>query len=402
MLPPPQAAPLENPAPLSLTDVEQIALQNNPSIARLAAQIEAQRGKWIQAGLYPNPVIGYQAMQIGDEGKAGQQGAYFSQQIVTAGKLKLDQQIAAQDMQRIFQQLEIQKLRVLSDVRTWFKNVLIAQNRLAVAGELVKVANIGEEATSKLNKAGQVGLDDVLQAQIEADSAHIILIKAQNQHREAWQRLTLVMGLPQLQPKLVAGSVDKNLPEFDWQQVFTSLLNTSPELAAAQTKVAKTQWAVKRAKVEVVPNIMVMASAQHDNGTGDNISGVQVGLPIPVFNRNQGNILAAKAESAAAQSEVRQLELELINRLAMEFRRYQDALVQVKTYQGRILSNARKTLDLLTQGYEKKQVNYLKVLVAQRTYFQVNLQYLDALQGLYESAAILESQMLSGSLQMPR
>src|SRR5437899_11465517 len=76
--------------PLSLGELEQMALQGNPTLAQAAAAVDASRGKALQAGLYPNPTIGYVGEQIGIAGTAGElQGGFVQQTIVTAGKLRL-------------------------------------------------------------------------------------------------------------------------------------------------------------------------------------------------------------------------------------------------------------------------------------------------------------------------
>src|SRR5262245_25160004 len=86
----PAPAASSGPAALGLAELEQLALQRNPTLAQAAAQVEASRAKALQAGLYPNPRAGYQADQIGIAGTAGElQGAFVQQEIVTAGKLRL-------------------------------------------------------------------------------------------------------------------------------------------------------------------------------------------------------------------------------------------------------------------------------------------------------------------------
>lgn len=92
---PPADAQGAVPSTLSLADLEQLALQYNPTLAQAAAQIDASNSKALQAGLYPNPTIGYQAELIGVKNEAGQrtpgefQGGFVQQTIVTAGKLRL-------------------------------------------------------------------------------------------------------------------------------------------------------------------------------------------------------------------------------------------------------------------------------------------------------------------------
>jgi outer membrane protein TolC len=100
LVPVPEATS-ERSGSLALADVEQMALQNNPSLAQAYARVEAARGIWLQVGLYPNPVAGYVAEEMGDEGTAGLQGGFIGQQLVTAGKLRLNRQVACQEVNRL-------------------------------------------------------------------------------------------------------------------------------------------------------------------------------------------------------------------------------------------------------------------------------------------------------------
>ena len=80
----------KQPEALSLEDLERMALEQNPTLVQAAMHIQISRGEAMQAGLYPNPTVGYVAEQIGAAGTAGElQGAFIEQEIVTAGKLRL-------------------------------------------------------------------------------------------------------------------------------------------------------------------------------------------------------------------------------------------------------------------------------------------------------------------------
>src|SRR5438874_4985011 len=85
----------QTPAPsntqaLTLADLEQAAVNANPTLAQAAAQVEAARGRTLQSGLYPNPTVGYQGDEIGVNGTAGFQGVFIDQLIITGGKLRLN------------------------------------------------------------------------------------------------------------------------------------------------------------------------------------------------------------------------------------------------------------------------------------------------------------------------
>ena len=122
-------------------------------------------------------------------------------------------------------------------------------------------------------------------------------------------------------------------------------------------------------------------------------------MPLPVYNRNQGNILRAQAELTAAEREVQRVELELQQRLAAAFEQYSTAHFQVEKYTEAILPNAQASLDLVGEGYRQGEFGYLTLLTAQRTFFQANLAYLEALRELRTSIAAIENNLLSESLQ---
>ena len=177
------------PQQFGLSDLESIALSNNPSLARANARVQAARGNWVQVGLLPNPVGGYSTAEIGEEGTAGQQGGAIGQEIVLGHKLKLNRAVAAQEIRQAEQQREAQTFRVLNDVRTQFFNVLIAQQKVELAQRLFGVGQQGVDTTEKLFKAQEVGRADVLQARIEANTAQILAENARNEYLSAWRHV---------------------------------------------------------------------------------------------------------------------------------------------------------------------------------------------------------------------
>jgi cobalt-zinc-cadmium efflux system outer membrane protein len=395
----PPGRPSGSPAIFTLADLEGIALTNNPSLATARARIQAAKGEWLQVGLPPNPTGGYSAAEIGDEGKAGQQGGVIGQEIVLGHKLKLNRAVASQDIKRAEQEWEAQRLRVINDVRIQFYNVLIAQQKVQLAEKLVGIGQQGTEAAQNLYKAQEVGLADVLQARIEASTARIMAENAGNEQLTAWRILTAALGMPDLTVTPLAGDMREGIARIGWPGALQKILASSPELAAAQANVERARYAIDRARAEPIPNVNLQVTGQHDNATSDNIVGVQAVLPIPVWNRNQGGISKAEAEFAAAKSEVARTQLALQQRLAVVYGRYANAFQQVQRYEQDILPDAQSSLDLVNAGYKQSQFSYLNLLTAQRTYFQTNLAYLDALRQLRESAVEIDGLLLRGSLQ---
>ena len=383
---------------LTRADLEGMAFQNNPTLAAAAARMNVARGKQLQAGLYPNPVIGYHGVEMGLRGTSGQQGAFISQRFITGGKLGLDQAIAGKEIDEAHFRFHAQERRVLSDLRVRFYDAMVAQRRVTLTTELAGIGNELVAATEKLIEGRQGTENDLLQAEIRADESNILLDNARNQNVEAWRRLVAVVGVPSLQMSPVDGELDTDLPSFDWDSCYATVLSGNPALQAARTRVARAGIVIQRARKEPIPNIDLSVSHRHHNVTDDNVTNVQVGIPIPVFNRNQGNIRSAQAEWVRACSEVKRIELDLQDRLAVTYRRFANARQQVDRYSKRMVPRAEQSLKLVAGGYEKGQVEYLTLLTAQQTYLQVNLSYLDSLRELRTAASILDGQLLSESL----
>jgi cobalt-zinc-cadmium efflux system outer membrane protein len=384
---------------MTLAELEEMAIRCNPTVAQAANRVEAARGRCVQVGLYPNPVAGYIGAEIGNEGQGGQQGSFVGQEIVTAGKLRLNRSVAEQEVRQAEWAWQSQRQRVLTDVRRSFYDVLVAQRTMELTEQLLRIGEEGVRSTESLMKAKEVARADLLQARIEAESARVLLERARNRHAASWRNLAAVVGAATMPPRPLAGEAWDGLPVLTWEDTYSRLLAQSPQLAAARAGVARAQATVNREYAQRVPNIDLQAAVQYDNATRDTFATIQAGVPMPIFNRNQGNIRRAQAELLAAQNEVQRVQLELQQRLAEVFQQYATGLYQVEKYTRDILPNAKASLTLTTSGYRQGEYSYLSLLVAQRTFFQTNLTYLEALRELRSAATAIDGNLLSDSLQ---
>jgi cobalt-zinc-cadmium efflux system outer membrane protein len=384
---------------LTLADFESMALANNPTLVQATARVQAAQGRWVQGGLRPNPIVGYQASEVGNNGTAGQQGAFLSQEFVRGGKLALNRVAANQEIAQLQQEMEAQRLRVLNDVRIQYFNVLVAQRALEMSRDLVDIGKRGLETTEQLFKGQQVSNAEVLQARIESATATITLQNAKNRHVAAWRRLSSVVGTSEMAPQEVSGDLTSQLSALDWGEAYARLITQSPELASARAGVNRARAVLERAQAEPIPNLDVQIGIQYDNSSQYTIGNIQAGVPIPVSNRNQGNVQTAYADLRNAQAEIARIELSLRNRLATAYENYANARNQVDTFFRQILPDARSSLDLVSTGYRQGQVSFLVLLTAQRTNAQANLAYLQALKELNANRIAIEGLLLTGSLQ---
>jgi len=384
--------------PLTLEWLQETALASQPAIAQAAAEVAALQGKWMQAGLAPNPSIGYLGGEMGDVGTAGQQGGFVRQQFITGGKLGLSRAVICEEILRAEQRLAAQQQRVLTDVNTAFYDVLLAQRTLEVAGELVVISDQAVETSQQLLDAKEIPLVGLLQTQVVAHNAQIVKRRAENANTAAWRRLTSVLGQPHMLPRRLDGELEWIANELHWKEQLERLLAESPEIAIAASELSRARWALDRAHAEVVPDLSVQVAVQHGNVTDDTLASVQVQLPIPLWNKNQGGIEQALSEITAAERNIDRVELDLRQRLASAFQRYSDARYQVAEISEEILPLAKETFELVTQGFEQGEVGYLDLLTAQRTFFQTSLSHIDALRELWRAAIRIDGLLLDGSL----
>lgn len=397
LLPPGVDAPN---AELTLAELEQLAIANNPALAQAEARVRALRGRWVQVGLPPNPSAGYIASEIGDEGKAGQQGGYVGQEFVTGGKLRLNRAIVSQEIQQAEQQLAAMQLRVQTDVREAYYAALIAQRRVDLASELLRVSGEAVKASQDLRQAQEIPQAGLLQTQVEQQNAAILSLAARNEQQAAWRRLSAVVG-SELAERRLAGDVSQLPKLLDWDEQLARITTSSPEVAAAFAELTRAQTALQRARVEPIPDVATQFSVQFDNATEDTIVGVQMGVPLPLWNRNQGGIRQAEAEVTQAQRNAARVELNLKQRLAAAFQEYSTARSQAETYSTEILPRSRENFELVQRGYRLGELGYLDLVTAQRTYSQTNLSYLDALNSLWRSWAEIDGLLLRDSLATP-
>jgi cobalt-zinc-cadmium efflux system outer membrane protein len=384
---------------LTLEDLNATALNCNPTLVQAMMGVRRAQGTYLQAGLYPNPVLGYAGADMGLEETAGQQGGFIVQEFVTAGKLRLGRAVAGHAVQQARQVFEQQRWRVLNDVRAGYYEVLVAQKTIDVNEQLVRIGDEGVDVTQKLRDAMEVSQADVLQARIEADSARLSLNEARNWHHAAWRRLAAVVGRPGMQPAPLAGDPTQELPALSFEDSLRQLLAQSPELGQARAGVQRARANLAFQRAQALPNFEVGSGLKYDYSTSDTLVDVQVGFPIPVFDRNQGNITAAEASVIAAEQELRRVDLDLRSRLAEAFGRYASARRQVELYTGSILPDARDSLNLVATGYRAGEFAYLRLLAAQVTYFNVSLKYLSSLRELWDRTVELEGLLLRGGLE---
>ncbi len=387
--------------PLTVAQLEQLAWQQNPTVAQAAERVRALRGKYQQAGLYPNPRVGYVGSEIGSGGRAGKQGIAVEQRIVTAGKLRWNRSVVAAEIGAAEHEWSMQRLRVGNDVRAAAYGVIAARQTVELSHQLFQVAEEVLVWAERLHGAGEVSRLDVLRARIEANQGRLAREQAQHALAAAWRGLAAVVGEPDLPPVPIVDPADVESAAGDWESARRRLLAESPELRRAEAELDRAEAAWGRACAGRVPDVELGGGVAYAFAANETIAQVGVAVPLQLFDRNQGNIRRAEAELAAARQELRRVELALQNRLAGEFRDYLNARETVKHYREAILPDASDALELVRRGYEQGELDYLELLGVQQTYFRTHLAYVEARRAARVRRVQIEGLLLGGGLAPP-
>ena len=183
--PAPEPVPAPGQAPLTLAQLQAIAVTHNPLIRQAVSDVEAARGNMIQAGAYPNPHVGYQSDDINTGSTAGYQGGGISQTIVTGGKLRLARASAEVDLRNAEVALHRARYDLATQVRSNYLGVLVARERIIVNDALTQFADRVYRMQVKRVAAGQAAAYEPLQLRVLAVQAQTQLIQSNQQYLAA-------------------------------------------------------------------------------------------------------------------------------------------------------------------------------------------------------------------------
>ena len=372
--------PAAQPGPLALADLQQMALRGNPRIRQAHLEVDAARGVALQAGLYPNPLIGYESSSIG-QGQgvglpttAGQQGGFVEQTIKTGGKLRLARSAALADVQIAEANLKAAETDVQSRVRAGYFAVLSARENYVVNKALADLTDEVYNVLLVQLQAGEVAGYEPMQIRVLALQARGQLVQSYNRYSAAWKQLAAALGTPTMPLTELAGRIDMPVPHFEQEKVLAVVLAQHSDVIAAQLGVDKARFLLRLAEVQPIPDVLVHVAVQRDFTTPPfgAVANVSVGVPVPVWDRNQGHIQATRSRLQGAMQEQARVGNDLSARVAEAFERYDNNRVLLQLFKEQMLPNqvqafrAAVVRHYVDKGGDKG-IPYNDVITAQQT-----------------------------------
>ncbi len=393
--------------PMTLEQFLALAEKNNPTLAQAQNNIDRSNQQARQISLPPNPVLGYSGDHIrGGSYHSGEEGVFFTQEFVLGHKLALRRNVYRAEAHTNELALEVQRARVHNDVARAFFDTLAAQQSVVLHDRLLKVALDSETNAHELLRIGQMDAAAVLTAEVAAEQAGIDFVTAQRLFLSRFADLATSAGQRSLDTHPLRGSLAEP-PAFDSDEYVRTGMSESPLVKQAEANELLEGARLKDATRERVPDLSLTAGEWY-SGEGLNNgqkagweSFAQAGVQVPLWNRNQGNIAAAKALVERAHGDVERTKLWTRNQTEPLAQRYETARFAAERYRTEMLPRARRAYELQVIKYQQMSAAYAPVLVAQQLLFTLQLAYTTALNEEWKAAIALQNYALANSLEQP-
>ena len=379
--------------PLSLTKAIELALEGSPEVAAATRQWEATEGQVLQGRARPNPELAYSLEDA--RSRTRMQSWQLNLPVELGGKRAARTKAAEKSREQAQAQLNELKAALRANVAAAYFDVLTAQERLVLAKDSVALAKSSTDTVAKRVAAGKVSPVEESKARVAEAGIRVELAQAASEQRNALSRLFALLGKIEAPFTVLEGKAE-NLPPVPKLADLQSLISSSPAVVLARIEVDRRKALTDLEQSKRVPDITVSAGIQRSNETQRNILLFGVSVPLPVFDRNQGNLLEALKLEDKARDELQGATVRLHSEVAQAQERLSTIAAEVQLLRQDVLPGAKSAYDAATIGFENGKFNFLEVLDAQRTYFTAKSQYLKALGEAHRAAADVD-RLLGGS-----
>lgn len=380
---------------MTLDDCVALAMSGHPRLSEAYARISEAQGNVVQAGLYPNPRVDSGNPQTIGPSRTGIYTIGLTQEVVRGGKLKLDRAAATEGARQAEWDSVAKRFEIMTNVRQEFFSTLAAQRRRNLLEKLLDVAKQSEMTTMNLFKAEQASKTEVLLLRVERRKAETALQGAELALLGQRRQLAASIGVPVDVIGEVVGNLTAMVPDFEDDDVLARVLTSSPLIQTANIDVNRCVILLRRAEAEPIQNLSVQGGTQYSESTANYQALVGLYINVPLWNKNQGNILAAHATVRKSMANRQAVEQELTKQLAEAITRFHVAERTVRNYEEGILPDAMEALDLVKEAHKQGQFEFSRLLQTQRTVFEANVDFISALENRLNSAADI-----AGLLQM--
>ncbi len=368
---------------LTLRDVVHLMLQNNPELASFAKEVRVREGVKIQAGKFRNPELAVESEDINANTRPNTRAAQFttirfSQLIELGGKRSARINAASIGQELADRKYESKRLELIARVANVFTKVLAGQERLRLAEKNIQLAQKVVTSATKRVEAGKAPPIEETKAKVAFSTTGIELEQTRRDLVAERKQLSLLWGNPSPQFKEVLGDLESRI-EIPTFEVLEQRIHENPIVLHSIKNIEQHKALLEIERLRRIPDITVGAGIRRYTQADETTAIVNVSIPIPLFDLNQGNLQAASQRVGKAIDEQSATDLKIRSELTRAYEALLAAQNEIKVLHDEVLPGARSSFDIANKGYELGRFSFLEMLDAQRTLFQNQVLYIRAL-----------------------
>lgn len=377
------------PGAVTVEEAVDAALRHNPELQAREQERETAQGALLQTQAYPNPELdlAVETDRVFAGDGEGRRSIGLAQTIVTAGKRRQRHDNARLSVAVVEQTIEDAKRRLIAEVEEAFYRLLFTQERTTFARQQIDLANRLVALSEGRFREGFAPEMDVTLAKVDYHTRLQEAVGLDQELVDARAALNTLMGRAAAEPIAAQGTL-RAAPGRMKQH--TSLqeeaLGRRPDLRALSAESARAEGEVALVRAERVPDLVVSLDVAEDRAVVDSpalsdrdrLWGVKLSVPLPLFDRKRGELMAAQSRLRRAESERAALKARIAQEIHVAVARVASAEERMRHFENDVVPLAKTNLDLTRQAYEQGLAGILQILEAQRRFAEAQLGYLGA------------------------
>ena len=383
---PEQATEASKALRLSVNDALGLFVSQNLDVLIAKYGIEYAKGQEVTARLFPNPLLSVGTLSSYTQGRtlsnSGQLFSQVSQLFELAGKRGYRIESAGFGTQSAEAAFEDAVRQLGFTVKDTYYRTQLAQRRLVLAEE-------NRERFSRILDINTIRFKKGYIAEVDLIRIRLQMVDFQSQVIQSLQEAESARGelrqLLRLSPKTVLELTTElgfRRIDPDIEKLRVAALAMRPDLRAKRYTFSQRESDLKLAKAYRIPDVTIGAGYAVQGAQGPDNPGqvaLNAGIPLPLFNRNQGGIHQAEVSLQSAEADLDKTVNRVENEVEVAYRNLLQSRRLVEAYFGEVLEDARSTFSIVERAYERGGATILDLLDAARTSRTIQQNYIEAL-----------------------
>lgn len=363
---------------ITLNELLQSALLNNPELKFFAWDVEGKDALVLQSRKMSNPELETELENAGIDAFS----ISIGQLIELGGKRSSRIALAKLDKNASVWEYEIKRLQLLVESGQQFILTLQSQQLIDLLSKSIEYAEKSFQTAQERIEAGAASQIDIFQTQKDLELTVLEHEKALNHYDLQLNLLATYTGDMQHSFSYVSGELKEpqSIPSFD---NMVAKISQSPDMTAWMIRSEMLKVMEKNAKAQGVPDVSVSAGYARENATGSNTFLMGFSLPLPLFDRNKGNVTETRINTYRSLFEKQVLELKIYQEFLEKYTQFKNTFEEVHTYSRSILPLAGATYKEAQLFYTTGRISSMELLNYQRELLENEKYYIDLVSEFY-------------------